>query len=90
MKAKIISLIAVALLLIGTALAASNPSGTGQPNQNCETAGVMPNGFTTGGFANAATVYAGSPGSASALNSNSVHAVSQYDVACYQLASKLI
>lgn len=36
-----------------------------------------PNGVSGG-------VYAGNPGTASATHSNSTHAVSQYDVACFQ------
>jgi hypothetical protein len=32
----------------------------------------------------AGTVYAGNPGTASLANANSVHAVSQYDIACFQ------
>jgi hypothetical protein len=66
--------------------AAPNPSGTGQPGAECgeENAFLEPNGFTTDGFAHAETVYAGSDGSASALHSQSSHAVSQYDVACFQ------
>jgi hypothetical protein len=43
---------------------------------------LTPPGFLTGGFVNAGTVYAGIGPS---LNSNNIHAVSQYDVACYQL-----
>lgn len=71
----------------GVANAASNPSGTGQPNTSCQTPGfVAPQGFSTGGFANAGVVYAGSPGTPSAANGNP-SAVSQYDVACYQLSS---
>ncbi len=72
-------------LTIPTVLA-GNPSGTGQPSQSCGSAGaeMMPNGFNTSGFANAAIVYAGSPGSHS-LASNSTVPVAQYDVACYQI-----
>ena len=64
---------------------ARNPSGTGQPSQSCgsATAPTAPNGFSTGGFANAETKYAGSDGTPSQANGNS-HAVAQYDVACYQ------
>jgi hypothetical protein len=48
---------------------------------------MEPHGFTaTSGFAHAETVYAGSEGTPSAAN-GSAHAVSQYDVACYQLTS---
>jgi len=78
---------ALALAMIGGSLAASNPSGTGQPNQSCGSAGAtsMPNGFNTAGFSHAEEVYAGSGVSASTANSD--HAVSQYDVACYQNTS---
>jgi hypothetical protein len=69
-----------------TAGAASNPSGTGQPSASCGSAGAeqMPAGFTTGGFANAEAHYAGSDGTPSLAN-GSPKAVSQYDVACYQV-----
>ena len=69
--------------------AARNPSGTGQPGASCGSANAStePNGFGTGGFAHAGTVYAGSDGTPSQANGNS-HAVSQYDVACYQLSNK--
>jgi hypothetical protein len=64
-----------------------NPSGTGQPNVECgEGIGSGPHGFSTGGFANAETRYAGSDGTPSAENSNSDKAVSQYDVACAHAA----
>jgi hypothetical protein len=46
----------------------------------------QPNGFGTGGFANAEVHYAGSENTPS-LNSNNPKAVSQYDVACYQQTS---
>jgi hypothetical protein len=68
------------------ASAASNPSGTGQPGAECGASGATsePAGFSSGGFANAETHYAGSDGTSS-LNSGNDHAVSQYDVACYQV-----
>jgi hypothetical protein len=71
------------------ASAARNPSGTGQPGASCGSANAMtePKGFGTAGFAHAETVYAGSDGTPSQANGNS-HAVSQYDVACYQLSNK--
>lgn len=71
------------LLAAGVALA-GNPAGTGQPFVECGEGGVtaMPNGFTTDGFANAEEHYAGHGAS---VNSGNWHAVSQYDVACYQL-----
>ena len=80
------SLAAALVLSGGTAFAASNPSGSGQPTQSCgsKTASSMPAGFNTGGFANAEVVYAGSKGTPSLQNGSST-AVSQYDVACYQV-----
>jgi hypothetical protein len=87
MRKTLIALISGALLAgasLTPAFAASNPSGTGQPNTSCENPGfVMPHGFTTTGFDHATTVYAGSEGTPSAANGDS-HAVSQYDVACFQ------
>jgi hypothetical protein len=83
---------AVALLLMlgsaGTALAARNPSGTGQPGAECGEEGATsePAGFSTAGFENAEAHYAGSDGTAS-LHSGNPAAVSQYDVACFQVTS---
>ena len=73
-------------MLIGMAGAAvaGNPSGTGQPNASCEDSRLQPNGFSSGGFANADLHYAGN--GAPSLNANSGKAVSQYDVACYQIS----
>jgi hypothetical protein len=64
--------------------AAANPSGSGQPSQECgsTTAPSGPAGFDTGGFANAEARYAGS----APQNSKNPHSVSQYDVACYQVS----
>ena len=67
--------------------AARNPSSTGQPGASCQSEPTQPKGFGTDGFANAEARYAGSDGTPSLANGNS-HAVSQYDVACYQLSSK--
>ena len=77
------------LLAPGTISAAQNPSGTGQPSASCGSDNAMtePKGFGTTGFANAETRYAGSDGTPSLAHGNS-HAVSQYDVACYQLSNK--
>ena len=71
------------------AFAAPNPSGTGQPGAECGDPGatVEPSGFSSGGFANAEEHYAGSEGTPSLANGSS-HAVSQYDVACYQVTHK--
>ncbi len=78
-------------LLLGSAtatFAAANPSGTGQPSQSCQSEPTGPAGLisTTNGFANVAVnVYAGSPGTPSLANGNAA-AVSQYDVACFQVS----
>ena len=77
---------ALALSVASGALAGGNPAGTGQPGAECgeEGATMEPHGFTTTGFARAELVYAGSEDSHS---SNNEHAVSQYDVACFQITS---
>jgi hypothetical protein len=79
----------VALALAATpALAARNPNGTGQPSQSCQAEPTGPPGLlsTTKGFATVAVnVYAGSPGTPSLAN-GAAAAVSQYDVACYQVS----
>ena len=73
---KRILLTATCVLALGAAapgFAASNPSGTGRPNQSCGslTAPNLPPGFTKPGFSVAESHY--NPGS-------------QYDVACYQVS----
>jgi hypothetical protein len=80
--------VVLSLLLATGAIAAANPSGTGQPSQSCQAEPSGPPGLvsTTNGFATTAVnVYAGSPGTPSLANGNA-HAVSQYDVACYQVS----
>ena len=68
----------------GAASAARNPSGSGQPAQECGEDGATssPAGFSTGGFANAEEHYAGTQ----PQNSKNPKSVSQYDVACYQVS----
>jgi hypothetical protein len=70
------------------ASAAPNPSGTGQPGAECgePNASVEPAGFSTGGFENAEAHYAGSDGTPSLMHGGA-NAVSQYDVACFQVTS---
>ena len=64
-------------------LSVAAPAVAGQPNASCESAGANPPpGFSTGGFANAESRYAGSEGTPSAANGSSL-AVSQYDIACF-------
>jgi hypothetical protein len=71
-------------LAMSTATAfATSPPTTGQPSVSCDDFTVMPNGFSSGGFANAETHYA-NPDSTGGVASGNVHVVSQYDVACYQ------
>jgi hypothetical protein len=87
MRLILASLLAVVVLavLIAPAVAA-NPPGTGQPNQSCEESQPGPPGFNSSGFANAEEHYAGNCNSASHANSD--HAVSQYDVSCFQVSQK--
>ena len=91
MKKTLVALLAGGLLAAAAAapgLATPNPAGTGQPGAECgeEGATMEPAGFLTAGFAHAETVYAGSDGTPS-LAHGSFHAVSQYDIACYQVTS---
>jgi hypothetical protein len=81
-----VTLVALAASGAPVALAAPNPAGHGQPSAECGSPGAtsMPAGFGTAGFAHAESVYAGSDGTPSAEHGSS-HAVSQYDVACYQV-----
>jgi hypothetical protein len=75
----------LSFLVAATAIAAPNPNGHGQPNQSCEEQPSGPAGFDTGGFETAESHYAGE-GAASVQNAASDHAVSQYDVACFQVS----
>jgi hypothetical protein len=59
-----------------------NPSGTGQPNQSLESQPAHPPGMDTAGFANATTHYA-----AGTDQGKNPKAVSQYDVAAYQVST---
>lgn len=74
--------------LAGSAVAAANPAGTGQPG-TAQTSGAscgapgstsQPNGFSSGGFVHAQATYA-NPGT---TPGNQMHAISEYDIACYQ------
>ena len=86
----------LALAASGTAAAATNPSGTGQPSQTClsSTAPAEPgNAASAPGSAfnettpgTAGTVYAGN--GVSATTPANAAAVSQYDVACFQVSQK--
>ena len=81
-------IVSASIAIGGTGIVLANPSpnGPGQPNVDCADFSSGPAGFQTDGFANAEAHYAGSPGTHS-LNGNTLHAVSQYDVACFQVSS---
>jgi hypothetical protein len=91
MRLPVIVAVSTAAVLVSApaALAAPAAPTTGQPSQDCEavfpTGPLSPSGFNTYGFAHATTVYAGSDGTPSLLHGSPV-AVSQYDVACYQVS----
>jgi predicted lipid-binding transport protein (Tim44 family) len=86
-------LVAVAVAAM-PALAASNPSGTGQPSQTClsstapnepgQAASASGSAFNETTPGTAGTVYAGN--GVSATTAGSPNAVSQYDVACFQVS----
>jgi len=78
----------VALAAMPAIATAANPGTQGQPSKSCGSSGAetQPAGFGTTGFAHAELVYAGSDGTPSLANGNA-HAVSQYDVACFQVTS---
>lgn len=79
------SALAISGFAASAATAARNPAGTGEPGTafngvSCPTTITSPNGFNSGGFANATSHYA-NPGT---TPGNNPHAVSEYDIACYQ------
>ena len=89
-----------AVSLFGTTVASTNtnPNGPSQPSTPGTTCGSPDATASPGNAANAngspfnpsgqaGTVYAGNPGTASSEHSNSTHAVSQYDIACFQVSS---
>jgi hypothetical protein len=90
-------IVAISVVVLGcwsasASFGARNPVGSGQPGTAsvggaaCGSPGstAMPAGFATAGFANAAAHYAGSPGTPSAEHGSATHAISEYDIACYQ------
>jgi hypothetical protein len=81
----IVSLMLAAFAVTGASAAPNpNPSGHGQPGADCESEAMAPMGFSSGGFLHAKTVYA-NPGVVP--STASPNAVSQYDVACYQVTT---
>jgi len=86
-----VAVLALVVPLLAVPVKADTNTGTaGQPSQSCQNFfpvnGLQPRGFNTNGFNNTATsVYAGA-----GANTNTPangHAVSQYDVACFQVSS---
>jgi len=87
----VILLVAALAFPLATPAFAASPGTQGQPGQSCQaqpsTPGQSANNSGSpfaGGQADA--VYAGNPGTASLAHSNSGNAVSQYDVACFQVS----
>jgi hypothetical protein len=90
--------LALSLGIAGSAFATPSPNGPGQPGAPTTTCGsantsVTPGGSMTAGGSpfnssgTAGTVYAGNPNTASLAHSSSSKAVSQYDIACFQVTS---
>lgn len=98
MKVQHLPFIAVTSIVLatgaGSATAARNPSGTGQPSQTClsttapsepgQAADAHGSAFNETGPGVAGVVYAGN--GISATTARSPNAVSQYDVACFQVS----
>lgn len=87
---------ALSLTAVLPAVAASNPSGTGQPSQTClsssSTMMEPGNAATAPGSAfnedpggTAGAVYA-NPDAQGGMSSGNSHVVAQYDVACFQVS----
>ena len=96
---RLLAAMAVAGFLVAipsAAFADPSPNGPGQPGAPGTTCGSPGATSTPGSSVNAGgspfnpsgqagTVYAGNPGTASALHSQSGNAISQYDIACFQV-----
>src|SRR5579871_3337339 len=91
-------LVAPVIGLGGVAFADPSPNGPGQPGAPGTTCGSPNAGQTPGGSVHApgspfnpngqaGTVYAGNPGTASSLHAQSGNAISQYDIACFQVSN---
>jgi hypothetical protein len=90
MKSVLATVVCIAALVISGSALGANPGTQGQPSQSCQLIQPQPTGpagllSTTNGFATKAVlVYAGSLGTESAETGTT--AVSQYDVACFQVS----
>ena len=77
-KRLVVGAVTIAIALgIPTGAVATSTGVPGQPGQSCEQQPTGPPGFDTPGFVNAQRHYA---------NTDGTPAVSQYDVACFQLS----
>jgi hypothetical protein len=77
-------------VVVGGALAGTgNPNGTGQPSQSCQSENEGPPGIFSmnNGFANTAVNVYANPKTLPNGNQINSQAVSQYDVACYQVTT---
>ncbi len=90
---KFAMIVGLSFVLSGMALGGGgNPSGTGQPNQECgdihpgRAASAPGSAFHEGGTAG--TVYA-NPTSQGGLSSGNSHVRSQYDVACFRQEARI-
>ncbi len=92
----------MALAIVGLSVASivsadPSPNGPGQPGAPNNTCGGQFSNVTPGGSMSArgspfnpdgvaGMHYAGNPNTSSLLHANSIHAVSQYDIACFQVS----
>ncbi len=87
----------IVIISIGIVSADPSPTGPGQPGapgttcgnnnaQNTPGNSAMATGSAFNPNGIAGTVYAGNPGTASLEHANSDNAISQYDIACFQVS----
>jgi hypothetical protein len=99
---RLLATLAIAGFMVGipsAAFADPSPNGPGQPGAPGTTCGssnaasapasavTTSNNSVFNGNGQASAVYAGNPNTASLANANSANAVSQYDIACFQVSS---
>jgi hypothetical protein len=88
--AAIVAVAALFAVVVGGAAAGTgNPNGTGQPTQSCQSETEGPPGIFSinNGFANTAVNVYANPKTLPNGNQINSTAVSQYDVACYQVTT---
>lgn len=92
----VMAMAGIVVAIPATAFADPSPNGPGQPGAPGTTCGNSNTSSTPGNSASApgspfnangqaGTVYAGNPGTASSEHSQSGNAISQYDIACFQV-----